>query len=158
MIRLILFLSRCTFWAQARKVLRYPLNWTDWCRRLSYFRRKLQEKRQWHIPHAVQYSPTCIHRTPTQGTRTTYCTPKVLRPERRCPTSCCWRLWPIPFRKRLAVSNETRVDENLQHWRMETDLPLGVASQLRTTIQIHPNVFKPGLGTVIRTVIWARFL
>ena len=30
----------------------------------------------------------------------------------------------------------------------ETDLPQGVASQLRTTIQNHPNVFKPGLGTV----------
>ena len=30
----------------------------------------------------------------------------------------------------------------------ETDLPKGVASQLRTTIQNHPNVFKPGLGTV----------
>ena len=30
----------------------------------------------------------------------------------------------------------------------ETDLPKGVASQLCTTIQNHPNVFKPGLGTV----------
>ncbi|CAH3164499.1 unnamed protein product [Porites lobata] len=30
----------------------------------------------------------------------------------------------------------------------ETDLPQGVASQLRTTIQNHPNIFKPGLGTV----------
>ena len=30
----------------------------------------------------------------------------------------------------------------------ETDLPQGVASQLRTTIQTHPNVFKLGLGTV----------
>ena len=30
----------------------------------------------------------------------------------------------------------------------ETVLPQGVASQLRTTIQNHPNVFKPGLGTV----------
>ena len=30
----------------------------------------------------------------------------------------------------------------------ETDLPQGVASQLHTTIQNHPNVFKPGLGTV----------
>ena len=30
----------------------------------------------------------------------------------------------------------------------ETDLPQGVASQLRTTIQNHPNVFKPGLGAV----------
>ena len=30
----------------------------------------------------------------------------------------------------------------------EIDLPRGVASQLRTTIQNHPNVFKPGLGTV----------
>ena len=29
MIRLILFLSRCTIWAQASKVLRYPLNWTE---------------------------------------------------------------------------------------------------------------------------------
>ena len=30
----------------------------------------------------------------------------------------------------------------------ETDLPQGVASRLRRTIQNHPNVFKPGLGTV----------
>ena len=30
----------------------------------------------------------------------------------------------------------------------ETDLSQGVASQLRTTILNHPNVFKPGLGTV----------
>ena len=30
----------------------------------------------------------------------------------------------------------------------ETNLPQGVASQLRTTVQNHPNVFKPGLGTV----------
>ena len=30
----------------------------------------------------------------------------------------------------------------------KTDLPQGVASQLRATIQNHPNVFKPGLGTV----------
>ena len=30
----------------------------------------------------------------------------------------------------------------------ETDLPQGVASWLRRTIQNHPNVFKPGLGTV----------
>ena len=30
----------------------------------------------------------------------------------------------------------------------ETDLPQGVASQLRTTIQNHPDIFKPGLGTV----------
>ena len=30
----------------------------------------------------------------------------------------------------------------------ETDLPQGVASQLGTTIQNHPNVFKPGLRTV----------
>ena len=29
-----------------------------------------------------KYSPTCIHRTPTQGTWATYCTPKVPRPER----------------------------------------------------------------------------
>ena len=30
----------------------------------------------------------------------------------------------------------------------ETDLPQALASQLRTTIQNHPNVFKPGLGTL----------
>ena len=30
----------------------------------------------------------------------------------------------------------------------ETDLPQGGASQLRTTMQNHPNVFKPGLRTV----------
>ena len=30
----------------------------------------------------------------------------------------------------------------------ETDLPQGVASQLRTTVQNDPNVFKPSLGTV----------
>ena len=30
----------------------------------------------------------------------------------------------------------------------ETNLPQGVASQLRTTVQNHPDVFKPGLGTV----------
>ena len=30
----------------------------------------------------------------------------------------------------------------------ETNLPQGVASQLRTTVQNHPNVFKPDLGTV----------
>ena len=29
MIRLIPFLSRCTIWAPASKVLRYPLNWTE---------------------------------------------------------------------------------------------------------------------------------
>ena len=81
-----------------------------WCRRLSHFKRNLQETLHWHTPHAVQYSPKCMHRTPTQGARATYCTPKVPRPERWCSTYCCWRLRPIPFWKRLAVSNKTRLD------------------------------------------------
>ena len=96
-----------------------------WCRRLSYFRRNLEETLQWHTPHAVQYSPTCIHRTPTQGTRVTYCTPKVPRTERRCPTSCCLRLRPIPFWKRLAVPNKTRLDEDLQYSRIGDRPPTG---------------------------------
>ena len=96
-----------------------------WCRRLSYFRRNSQETLQWHTPHAVQYSPTCIHRTPTQGTRATYGTPKVPRPERQCPTSCCWRLRPIPFWKRLAVPNKTRLDEDLKYSRIGDRPPTG---------------------------------
>ena len=83
-----------------------------------------------------------IHITSTQGVRATYST-------RWCPTSCCWRLRSIPFRDWLS---RIRIDWT-KIWNIrvsETDLPQGVTSHLRTTIQKHPNVFKPGLETVRR--------
>ena len=73
MIRLILFLSRYRIWTQVSNLSSNRIRLC--CRRLSHFRRNLQAKPQWHTPHAVQYSPTCIHRTHTQGTRASYCTP-----------------------------------------------------------------------------------
>ena len=99
MIWLILFLSRCTIWAQASKVLRYPLNWTepllielDTAVGVSVVSEETYKKHFIGTPLMPSNTRLRVYtRHPLKVHRQL-----ILRPERRCPTSYCWRHRPIP--------------------------------------------------------------
>ena len=57
-------------------------------------------------------------------------------------------LRPIPFWKRLAVPNKTRLDEDLRYSRIGDRPPTGHGFPVAHNYPKSPNVFKPGLRTV----------
>ena len=110
------------------KVLRYPLNWTepllielDTAVSVSVVSEETYKKHFVGMPLMLSNTRLRVytrHPLKVHGQL-------IPRPERRCPTSCCWKLRPIHFRKRLPVSNKSRLDEDLQHSRIRDRPPTG---------------------------------
>ena len=70
---------------------------------------------QGHTPPSIQHSPAHLHRTPSKGIWSTGHAPHIPKPECWCPAYSSGRLRIIFFWKRLVITLQACVEEDMQY-------------------------------------------